>query len=242
MDVHYSVLLPTAFVVGEDELKKLSDLLSERIGKLEIRADCAGEVARTFKNVKEVGAYENAKGKEIRRLHLFAYSDNFDKRATIVLCGSLWRGISLDLQGRDDVVTRLRMDLLEIIGGMRIWYAGFHRVDFVAIALFAFFLLWFGSLIGVAFKWVPIEGRKEEDPHAVARAQLAVYGLIAILLAIGLGLNCLRNSVFPRAVFLISQGKRRFQLLEKIQWGIVIGFVVSLAASLVILVWQAIVV
>lgn len=93
MDAHYSVELPQAFVAGEDELKKLADLLSDRIGNVEIRAGCADDMDRTFKTVKELAAYENAKGKEIRRLHISARSDDFKKRATIDLSGWRWRGI-----------------------------------------------------------------------------------------------------------------------------------------------------
>ena len=96
VNAHYTVELPQAFVVGEDELKKVADLLSDRIGNLEIRADCTDDVARTFTTVKELAAFENAKGKEIRRLHISARSDDFKKRATIDLSGSRWRGISLD--------------------------------------------------------------------------------------------------------------------------------------------------
>src|SRR6266508_4840107 len=234
MDAHYSVELPQAFIVGDDELKKLADLLSNRIGNLEIRADCADDVARTCKNVKELAAFENAKGKEIRRLHISARSDDFEKRATIDLSGSRWRGISLDFEARDDVVSRLRTEVLELIGGMRPWYAGLHRVDFGSIAFLAYLLLWFGLLIVVAFNWIPVAGGKEQNPSASALGQLVVYGGIAFLFATGIVLNRFRDSVFPRAVFLIGQGKARFQHLDRIQWGIIIAFLVSFAAGVVI--------
>src|SRR5262245_15378019 len=208
VDAHYSVELPQAFVVGEDELKKLADLLSDRIGNLEIRADSADDVARTFKTVKELAALENAKGKEIRRLHISARSDDFKKRATIDLSGSRWRGISLDFEARDDVVSRLRTEVLDLIGGMRPWYAVFQRVDFASNAFLAYLLFWFGLLIVVAFKWVPVDSTKDQNPSgsALAQFQLVIYGGIAILFAIGIVLNRFHDSFFPRAVFLIGQG------------------------------------
>jgi hypothetical protein len=237
MDAHYSVELPQAFVVGEDELKKLAELLSERIGNFEIRADCADDVARSFKNVKELVAFENVMGKEIRRLRI---PDDFEKRATVDLSDSRWRGISLDFQARDDVVSRLRTEVLDLVGGMRPWYAVLHRVDFASISFLAYLLLWFGLLIVVAFKWIAVDGSKETTPSGTALAQLVIGG-IAVLIAIGIVLNLFRDSVFPRAVFLIGQGKARFQHLEKCQWSIVIAFIVSFAARVVIAVWQAIV-
>ena len=240
VDAHYSVQLPQAFVAAEDALKKLAHLLSDRIGNLEIRADCADDVARTFKTVKELAAFENPKGKEIRRLDICARSDDFKKRATIELSGSWWTGIFLDFQARDDVVSHLRTKVLDLIEGMRPWYTLFHRVNFVYLALLALFVLWIGPLIVVAFKWVPIDSLKEPNPTDSALAQLVVYAAIAVLFAIGIVLNRLRNSCFPRAVFLIGQGKARWKHLERIQWGIIIAFLVSLAAGLVILVYQAI--
>ena len=240
MDAHYSVELPHAFIAGEDELKKLADLLSDRIGNLEIHSDCADDMDRTFKNVKELAAFENAKGKEIRRLHISARSDDFEKRARIDLSGSRWRGISLNFEARDDVVSRLRTDVLEIIGGMRPWYAALHRVDFVSIAFLAYLLLWCGLLIVVAFRWVPVDLAEEPNPSASALAQLVIYGGIAVLITVGIVLNRFRDSVFPRAVFLIGQGKSRFQHLERIQWGIIVAFFVSFAAGLVIAAYQAI--
>jgi hypothetical protein len=41
-------------------------------------------------------------------------------------------------------------------------------------------------------------------------------------------------------VFLIGQGKNRFQQLERFQWGVIIAFIVSFAAGIIIAIWQAI--
>jgi hypothetical protein len=115
-----------------------------------------------------------------------------------------------------------------------------HRVDFASIAFLAYLILWFGLLIVVAFKWVPVDSSKELNPGDSALAQLVLYGGIIVLFAIGIVLNRFRDSLFPRAVFLIGQGKARFQHLERIQWGIIIAFIVSFAAGVVIAIWQAI--
>lgn len=240
MESHFTVELPQAFVVGEAELKKLTDLLSDRIGPFEIRAECVDDVTRTFKTVKEISGYENSKGKELRRLHVSARSEDFKKRATIDLYGSQWRGISLDFDARDDVVSRLRADVLEIVGGMRPWYSAFHRVDFVSILVVTYLVLWIGLLIFVAVKQFPSEAPKEASPSSSALAQLIIYGAIAGVFVVGIVLNRFRDTIFPRAVFLIGQGKSRFQHLERIQWGIVIAFIVSFVAGAIIAVWQAV--
>jgi len=240
LDAHCSVELPHAFVAGPDELKKLATLLNDRIGSVDIRVDCADDVSRDFTSVRELIAYENPKAKEIRRIHLTARSDDYSKRATIDLSASRWRGISLDYTARDDVVSRLRTESINIIAGMRPWYSIMHQVDFVSTSLFAYMFLWFGLVAVVAFKLVPVSDPNESNPNSSAFAQLVVFGGIAALFGIGIILNRFRDSIFPRAVFTIGQGESRFNQLERFQWGVIIAFLASFAAGLVIAVWQTI--
>lgn len=237
-DAHYTVVLSQAFVAGENELKKLSDLLSDRIGPLEIRADCADEVTRTFKSVKELVAYENSRPKAIRCLRMVAHSEDFKKRASITLSGSQWRGISLDFDARDDVVSRLRADVLESLDGMRPWYSKLHRVDFVSMMLLAYFMLWIG--LSIYFASHPSSGGtpKETSPSSSALGNLVIVGLVVLIFGTGITLNRFRDAIFPRAIFRIGQGEARFQHLERCQWGIVISFVVSFVGGAIIAVWQ----
>lgn len=244
MDAHYSVELPQAFVAGENELKKLGDLLSNRVGELEIRANCADEISRTFSSVRELLAYDNVKDSEVRSLRISARSEDFKKRATVELAGTSWRQISLDFQGRDDVVSRLRTEVLTILATMRPWYSAFHRIDFLGICLTAFVLLWLTlwltSSLVIAMKWVRVDDSKPVSTSAIAWAQVVVYGGMIVALATAYALNRFRDSLFPRAVFLIGHAKDRYKHLERVQWGVVISFIVSLVASLVIIVIEAV--
>lgn len=238
MDAHYSVELPHAFVAGSEELKKLSALLDSRIGNVKFQADCADDVSRSFDSVRELVAYENPKAKEIRRIHLSACSDDYTKRARIDLSGSRWRGISLDFSARDDVVSRLRTDCLEVIAGMRPWYSIMHRIDFVSLGVLAYAVLWLALLAVVAFKLVPGSDSQESNVSSSALGQLVVIGIIAALFSSGIIVNRFRDFIFPRAVFRIGQGESRFKQLERVHWGVVVAFLASFAAGLVIAVLQ----
>jgi hypothetical protein len=241
LDAHYTTDLQYAFVASPDALKKLATLLNNRVGNLTIRADCADDASREFTSIRELLAYENAKPKEIRRIHFSARSDDFTKRASIDLFGSQWRGISVDYHARDDVISRLRTDTLDIIEGMRPWYSPVHRVDFVSLGFFAYFVLWFGLLALIAMNIFPeSDSNPQSSPRSRAIAQLIIFGSIGLLFVSGIMLNRFRDSVFPRAVFMIGQGHSRFKQLEKFQWGGVIAFVASLVAGVVIAVLQAI--
>jgi len=59
---------------------------------------------------------------------------------------------------------------------------------------------------------------------------LSVFGIIALSIW---GLNRLRGIYFPFASFAIGQGLERYRVQENVRWGVVIAFVVSLAASTV---------
>jgi hypothetical protein len=237
VDANYSVSLSHPFVIGEAELKKLARLLKDRIGDVDIHASCADDISRSFKSIDDLLAFENTKAQAIVRLDLSARSTDFSKRASIEFSGSRWRGIALSLSARDDVVTRLRSEILDICAGMRPWYALLHRIDFFSVSFFAYLVLWLSILAAVAFKWVKVRHANETDPAATAYGQLVVAGVVGLLFATGFALNRFRDTLFPRAVFRIGQGRARFEHLERIQWTVMIGFVVSFVAGVIPLLW-----
>ena len=236
MHADYSVNLKWTFVLGEDELKKLSRLLSERIGSVAYRAHCADDVARSFTTIAEVMSYENSRQSQIKQFRMSACSDDHLKHATIDMSDSEYRGISLDFHGRDDVVDRLRADVLDILSGMRPWFGIFHRVNFVLASLGAILVVFFGFLVLLALNQVRTTKSSGDGRDAVAVAR--IYGTVFLFVLLGWLLNLIRNRLFPRAMFLIGQGKTRFQRLERFQWGFVIAFVVSFLAGLVIVALQ----
>jgi hypothetical protein len=239
VDADYDVELPQAFVAGEEELKKLARLLADRIGSRKLEAYCADDVRRTFKSPNDLIAYENSRDTQIRRLRISAQSDDdFTKRTEIDLSGSWWRGISLHFHARDDVVSRLRAEVLDIIAGMKPWYAVMLRFNFVPVLIVSFFVV----ALGILAVWILIGDPHEPNLGQWIRGQafgtLIGYGGMAFLLVFGLLLNRFRDTLFPSAVFLIGQGKGRFDLVVRFQWGIVIAFFMSFAAGLVILLLQ----
>jgi hypothetical protein len=232
----YSVNLKWAFLLGEDELKKLSRLLSERVGNVAYCAHCADDVARNFATIAEVMSYENSRQSQIKRFRIDACSDDRLKRATIDMSDSEYRGISLDFHGRDDVVDRLRADVLDILSGMRPWSGIFHRVNFLWASLGVICVMCFGFLVMIALNQIRTTKSSGDGRDAVVIARIYAAGLLFLLL--GSLVNLIRNRLFPSAIFLIGQGKTRFQRLERFQWGFVIAFVVSFLAGLVVVVLQ----
>ena len=235
MKGRYSEELSHAFVVRPDELKKLVELLQKRIGKVDISVDCVDKIEREFNTVKELIAYENSKSKRIRRIHLSARSDNYSKSATIVFRDSFFMGVSINVNGREDVVSRLKEEILDIIAGMRPWYDVFARLDLFTIIGVGFLILLFIFSIFILFEWIPVADSPSSDSKNVKGSALSI--VFWLIISLGLwGFYRLRGILFPRAVFTIGQGESRFRILEKVRWGVVIAFFVSFAAGLVLLI------
>ena len=249
MDVHYSDELKQAFVVSPDHLKKLVELLQNRIGKVNISTDCVDKIERKFNTVKDLIAYENPKLKRISSIHLRARSDNYSKSATIVFHDSLrfWAGVSIDITGREDVVSRLKEKTLDIIVGMRPWYDMMHRINFSLISCGAWVIVFFMSFLSficsltLKLKWVPLSDSGEKIIGLLASLGIPMSIALVLFCLAALFFNKLRDFFFPPAVFMIGQGESRFKRKEQFQWVVIIGLGVSLAAGLLLWIFQAIV-
>ena len=237
MDVYYSKNLSHAFVVGPADLRKLIELLQKRIGKADIRVDCVDNIKRKFKTVKELIAYENSKSKRIRRIHLSAESNDYSKSVTIVFHDPSWlsAGISIDIKGREDVVSRLRDEILDIVAGMRPWYSWIARADLVTIFGIVYLTLFFIFQISILFEWISVSDSPASTSSKAKGTAIGTLFGICFLLSLW-GLHRFRGFLFPRIVFTIGQEESRFKILEKVHWGVVIAFFVSLVAGLVLLI------
>ena len=229
-----SLQLSPAFLIREEDIHKLYQLFHDRIGKVGITADCADDATREFKDAKALVSYQNTKPKEIIRIQLSARSDDFSKRVELDLHGSRWRGVTLDIHANDIVTSRLRSDTLDILEGMRPWYGILQKVDFVSLAFLAYFVFLVALLVLFAFEFIPSDDSAKSTTRSSALGQLILYGGLAALVVTGFIFNKLRDKVFPRSAFLLGQGKERYRNLERFQWGVVISFLASLAAGLVI--------
>lgn len=158
LNAEFSIELRDAFIAQEEDLRKIAKLLSERIGPLEINIDCADGINRKFSTINELLQFENPPAKSITRLRMSAHSEDFKKRGEIDLSDSRWRGISIKIQAREDVVGRLKEELLDTIATMRPAYAWLHKPDFFFVGIgFASALGLLPALL-VAFDLVQSEG------------------------------------------------------------------------------------
>ena len=244
MSVNYSEELSQAFVVGPDELKKLVDLLQERVGKVSISADCIDKIQREFSTVKELIDYENPKSKRISRIYLSARSDDYSKSATIAFrdSSSFSGGVSLSITAREDVVLRLKDKILDIVAGTRRWYSPLATFDFTKIIHWiVYFLFFFVVVISIAFLAFKFGLISDDKEGIEIRDQVRVFITFPSFIFFIVCFTFLSKPfkwLFPSGVFMIGQGRSRYETLERIQWCVVIAFMVSLAAGVVLLIFK----
>lgn len=231
----FSLELRDAFLIRIDSLRKIHSLLAARIGETKLSAECADNVTREFTDVAALTNYENTKAKRIVNLDLVARSDDWKKSARVSFSNKWYfGGTKVSIDARDDVVTRLRSDLLDLLSGIRPWYWPINRIDLALIPLVVISAVWLSLLVYVAFR-----GSAEPSPPSSSQgeaiANLSVYGFIAALIFGGYAANRVRSILFPHGTFLIGQEVQRFDTLEKWRWGLGIAIVASLLGGAALL-------
>lgn len=135
------------------------------------------------------------------------------------------------------VVSRLRSDLGDIIAGSKPWYSAIGRFDFLNAGLLILFVAWLVLMAAVGFGWIQSDGDSGDNVRVKAMAQLITWGVPLLMVGVGIGFNRLRGLIFPFGSFLIGQGIRRHNTLEKARWTVIVGFIVSLSAGIAITLW-----
>jgi predicted lysophospholipase L1 biosynthesis ABC-type transport system permease subunit len=138
--------------------------------------------------------------------------------------------MTASLRGEEACISSLRTSLTDVLDGMRPWYSWIAMVDL--------FLVWF-PILTVPYLLLQALGlsrsssSKVEIPFRTAVYMLAVVvGALAAIAFVIWGTSRLRSRFFPVSTFAIGQGLGRHQLDEQIRWVVIVGFLVSVAASI----------
>lgn len=225
-----SVEISHAFVLTSVEAAKLWSILGGSFESVVASARCSDGIRREFQSQDQLTNYENPRTRAIRALILEARSRQPYGSASITLGGRYSSSIEVSISGDEITVLRLRDRIAEILDGMRPWYSPISRVDFFYIVGGAL-LLAFLVLQGVT------SGSSSQKTLTFAQAAGAAVIVIAFLILVGSliwALNRLRDRFFPITVFAIGQGQVRFEFDDKIRWVVIVGFGVSVFASILV--------
>lgn len=223
-----------AFVLKQEQLKRIWESFQSRIGSPSITIKCSDEVSREYENWKSFSKFENPPNKAIKHLIVKANSDDHSKRAEVEFSRSAYRIISISINGGEAVVTNLYDEIGDVLDGTKPWYWRLAKIDFFYVAAF---------ILGAGYMFLTLyagesTGQTEFTAKQAVTATSVFCLIIAGLVALIIGLNKLRHRVFPLSFYAIGQGLHRFELDEKIRWGVIIAFVISISSSTVFALFQ----
>ena len=228
--------LNRAFVITDVDLGKLDGAFQAFAGQPpKYTAECRDKLTREFGDAAEVSAYENPPDREIISLSIRGLDKDFARSAHLKMSNEL-PSIWLSVEGPEPDVLALSRAIDERLAGMRPWYSRVASTDFVAAAFVlvgvAYGVLLLASFILILMRTTP----PAEVPRSTESAAVVVAIVIFLLpLALGWAFNLLRARYFPTGVFAIGQGGKRHSEKEWVRGTVIVAFLVSLAASVVIL-------
>jgi hypothetical protein len=226
-----------AFVLEPEEVRKVCRLLQDRIGSTSISSQCADGITREFADISQLLGYENPRRRRIASISFRSHSDDWKKQADISFSSHSWATISANFSGLEASVMKLRDEISEMIDGLKPWYWRFARIDFFIVAL----ITWFGADCILTI-YANGQAANSVKPAVNLVKAFSITGIVLAALGIVVlsfwGLHRLRSRYFPLAVFKIGQETRRFDTDGKVRWTIMIGFTVSLVASLIVAAWR----
>ena len=217
-----------AFVLHENDLRNIWQKLETYGGNVTATVQFSDNVARNVHNIEGLIDFENSNKRAILNIKLESLSDERDSRTIIEFDNSSYRTIAVISSGNDDLVTRVSDELPEFISGLKPWYSSISRLDIFWLIFVPFVL---------AFTFADMMHTSSSQNVALTFSQSAtVVGMVALAgLALYLFhklLSSWKNYLFPIASFAIGQGAKRYDTQDKFRFTVVIGFFVSIVASL----------
>lgn len=229
-----SAALTQAFVLSPEVAVQLCEMFEHEIGEATITASCADGVQRDFRSVKQLTQYDNLRSRELLRVNVSSRSTDWKTTAAMTLSSKAREPIAFSITAPDDnLVLRVRGNLLSLAGEMRPWYSRVATLDFVSVMMAILAVTVIAIFVGLAFDLLPFTSGASSNSAAETRVEARVLSATLAIAACAAALNKLRARLFPLGVIALGQGAERFRTQETIRWVIVVGLIVSFVGSVV---------
>ncbi|MCT7941550.1 hypothetical protein [Shewanella holmiensis] len=228
MQSTYSDKIDHAFVLNESDLRNAWRKLETYGCSVTAIVQFSDKVEREVETIEDLIGFENSKKKSILSIELKSRSDDRNSITSIEFDSSEYRTITVNATGNDELVTRISDEFSEFICGLKPWYSSISRLD-------VFWLVYVPGFLALMIT----DMMHASNSEGVALTFKQSATAIAILALIGSALyfshkllNKWKNYLFPIASFAIGQGVKRYETQDKFRFTVVIGFFVSIAASI----------
>ena len=223
-----------AFVCHDEDLRRLIQLLESRVGPVSWTILCSDSIDRTGDDIEELLGFDNAPNRRIQYLRLRAH-DAEDRCSAAVSLGGRGNVIEASIEGSTGFVDPLHLVLESQLSGLREWYTRVARADFVVLFLLFLAFVGGGLFLLFGFGFIGVSNESPEPPEIQRERVVAIFFTVVLgVIVAGWGLNKIREKLFPLVTFAIGQGKRSYETLEKVRWGVIVALGVSLGAGLLL--------
>lgn len=228
MTVFARLKISSAYVLRDENIRTLWNLLETKIGKVKVRALCADDIEREFTSADDLLNYDNFPAKKIQEFEFSARSADLESSSSVRFGQRYSPYIEFMAEGEEAVVLNIKSHVANLCEAIKPWYSGITKIDFlpVGIAVFGLALLILKAMSGDT----PARPMSFKLTIVVIVAVVAVFTLLGVL---AWGLNVLRRKFFPVGTFAIGAEKQRHQFNDNVRWVVFVGFFVALAATLV---------
>lgn len=235
MKTNKDTSLRQCFVLTVRDVTKLCDALVDFSQDIKIEIKCANGLNRSMETLGDLLKFENPPNKEIRELVLSARTNDYDRSARLRFMSADYSAIWLSLDGPEDAVVKLNSLLEDLIPSLKPWYTPLVRLDFIIMGFLVLVAAYVGLLVSAATGVIANVKTSESDLKSTAIAWLLIFAIVVGLLVFGWMLNRSRKMIFPIGVFALGQGQKRHTEKEWLRSTVIVGFFVSLAAGIVVL-------
>lgn len=216
-----------AFILKAEDATKIWKKLESYNKAVTASVKFSDSVVREVEELSELLNFENSNSKKILRIEFKAISLDHVNITRIELDDSQYNPVSISSSGDDEIVAKAASEIPEIINGLKPWYSKASRIDI--LFLLGILLTIGGALISLM---LPESDKKKAATLMEAITLLGITTLFFIsVYYIHKALTALKNSVFPIATFAIGQGLQRYNVQEKVRWGVVVSLIVSMIGS-----------
>ncbi len=224
MKASFSTTRRHAFVARSADLRKLWELLQDRVGPVTASAQCMDKIDREFNDLEELASYDNPPSKKIFALNLSSCAEDWGKDTHVDLSHNSDLGYTIRItikEESDKACSELKEKLSDILDGMKPWYS--------------FLTHW---IVGVSFCIIGSTSLLYSLPSSslgnpVSLLSFVLTGAFVVLVAwhlVKIFVPTWReprlwSRVFPRADFVLGQEEHRYAIKETLRKGIVGGAV-----------------
>jgi hypothetical protein len=225
MDASRKGQLGAAFVMHDSDVEALHKLLKDFGEEVVYTITCKDGISLKFVDVEKLVAFENPRNNRIVKFAAWVVNREPPRHAYMLLDSHWTQNVYLDIEGSEHMTKKLNEGLSTWLDGMRPWYWWLARgnpftfsIVILLLCSSFFFTGWWCHRLGSALR-----------PFSFG--PILISGLVTggsfWLLAMGL----LRG--FPAGVFATGQGKRRHEVHDRLRWLAIIGFPISIIASVI---------